>query len=406
MAKTIAEINEKIRAGKAVVVTAEEMISVVQEKGISRAAREVDVVTTGTFGPMCSSGAYFNIGHTAPKIKLGGGKVLLNNVPAYAGLAAVDIYIGATAIQEDDPRNRDYPGEFRYGGGHLIEDLLRGKKVRLSAEAYGTDCYPRREVEAFFGLDDINEAVLFNPRNAYQNYNVAVNLSSDTIYTYMGILKGRLGNANYCSAGQLSPLLNDPLYRATGIGTKIFLGGGTGFVAWHGTQHNPNAPRDDNGLPKSPAGTLALIGDLKEMDPKWLRGTSYIGYGTTLTVGVGIPIPVLDEDICRLTAVRDEDITAPVVEYSHDYPQGTGKTLGQASYAELKSGHITVQGSKVPTTPLSSYPKAREIADILKEWIKEGSFLLSEPVQEIPGTGSRYSFKPFSGSLDRKTVPS
>ena len=81
MAKTIAEINEKIQKGKAVVVTAEEIIDLVKERSIKKAAQEVDVVTTGTFGPMCSSSAYFNIGHAKPRIKLGGGRVYLGNIP-------------------------------------------------------------------------------------------------------------------------------------------------------------------------------------------------------------------------------------------------------------------------------------------------------------------------------------
>jgi len=96
MTKTIDEINEKIKQGKAVVVTAEEIIDIVQEKGIKKAAQEVDVVTTGTFGPMCSSGAYLNIGHSKPRIKLGGGRAYLNDVPAYTGLAAADLFIVPT----------------------------------------------------------------------------------------------------------------------------------------------------------------------------------------------------------------------------------------------------------------------------------------------------------------------
>ena len=117
MAKTIREINEKIKKGTAVVVTAEEIIGIVDEKGVEGAAKEVDIVTTGTFGPMCSSGAYFNIGHTKPKIKLGGGRAYVNEVPVYAGFAAVDVYVGATALPDDDPRNKVFPGEFKYGGG-------------------------------------------------------------------------------------------------------------------------------------------------------------------------------------------------------------------------------------------------------------------------------------------------
>jgi uncharacterized protein (DUF39 family) len=392
--KSIAEINEKIAKGQAVVVTAEEVIDLVKKKGVAKAAKEVDVVTTGTFGPMCSSGAYFNLGHSKPRIKVGGGHVYLNEVPAYAGLAAVDIFIGASATPDDDPRNRSHPGEFNYGGGHVIEELVAGKDIRLVITAYGTDCYPRRKVETWINLESMNEAVLFNIRNAYQNYNVAVNLGERTIYTYMGVLKPNLGNANYCSAGQLSPLLNDPLYKTIGIGTRIFLGGGTGYVAWQGTQHNPSVPRTDNGVPRRPAGTLAVIGDLKEMKPQWLVGTSFVGYGTTLTVGLGVPIPILSEEILSYTAVTDQEIFAPIVDYSEAYPQRSPDVLGEVTYAQLKRGKIKVKGKEVPTASLSSYSRAVEIANTLKDWIQKGGFYLTEPVAPLPSVESGIVFKP------------
>jgi len=394
MAKTIEEINEKIREGKAVVVTAEEIIGIVKQKGVKKAAQEVDVVTTGTFGPMCSSGAYLNIGHSKPRIKLGGGKVYLNDVPAYTGFAAVDVFIGVNALPDDDPRNRIHPGEFNYGGGHVIEELVAGKDVRLVATAYGTDCYPRRRLETWINIRDLNETVLFNIRNAYQNYNVAVNLSNRTIYTYMGVLKSDMGNANYSTAGQLSPLFNDPYYKTIGIGTKIFLGGGTGFVAWHGTQHNPNVLRSDNGVPRRGAGTLSVIGDLKQMSPRWLIGTSMLGYGCTLTVGIGIPIPVLSEEILQYTAISDDGIFAPVIDYSDAYAQLKPDIIDEVSYAQLKNGKIVIQGKEVPTASLSSYSRAVEIATILKEWIISGEFLLTEPVAPLPGVESGITFKP------------
>ncbi len=394
MTKTIEEINEKIREGKAVVVTAEEVTDLVNQKGVAKAAQEVDVVTTGTFGPMCSSGAYLNIGHSKPRIKLGGGRAYLNDVPAYTGLAAADIYIGAGALPDDDPRNRVYPGEFNYGGGHVIEELVAGKDIRLVATGYGTDCYPRKRLETWINIKDLNEAVLFNIRNAYQNYNVAVNLSGKTIYTYMGILKPHLGNANYCSAGQLSPLLNDPFYKTIGIGTKIFLGGGTGFVAWQGTQHNPNVLRSEDGVPRRSAGTLAVIGDLKQMKLRWLVGTSMLGYGCNITVGVGIPIPILSEEILQYTTVTDADIFAPVIDYSKSFPQMKSDILGEVSYAQLKSGKIVIRGKEVPTASLSSYSRAVEIATILKEWILDRKFLLTEPVTPLPGVESGVTFKP------------
>jgi len=393
MTKTIAEINERVRKGQAVVVTAEEIVDLVKKNGVQKTAREVDVVTTGTFGPMCSSGAYFNMGHTKPRIKLGGGRAYFNDVPVYTGFAAVDVYIGCTAVPDDDPRNRTHPGEFNYGGGHVIEEFVAGKDIRLIATAYGTDCYPKKKLETLVNIKDINEAVLFNPRNAYQNYNVAVNLSDKTIYTYMGVLKPRLGNANYCSAGQLSPLLNDPLYKTIGIGTRIFLGGGIGYVAWQGTQHNPSVPRTESGVPRKPAGTLAVIGDLKQMKPEWLRGVSMLGYGPTMAVGIGIPIPILSEEILQHTLVTDEDITATIVDYSEAYPQRQPDTLGEVSYAQLKTGQIEVQGKQLPTASLSSYPKAVEIAQTLKEWIQRGEFILSESVAPLPGVEAGITFK-------------
>ena len=177
--RTIQEINRKIRQGGVVVVTADEMTEIVKKKGAKKAAAEIDVVTTGTFSPMCSSGAFINIGQTKPVIKAS--KVWLNDVPAYAGLAAVDIYIGATEPTEDDPLNRVHPGQFKYGGGHVIHDLVKGKRVSLRADAYGTDCYPNRKVNKRVRLADLPYAALVNPRNGYQNYNCAVNLSDKTI---------------------------------------------------------------------------------------------------------------------------------------------------------------------------------------------------------------------------------
>ena len=385
--KTIEEINTKIRSGTVVVLTAEEIIDVVKKKGSKQTAREVDVVTTGTFAPMCSSGAFFNIKQPKDKMKLGGGFATLNDVPAYAGLAAADIYIGATALPDGDPRNsNDRPGKFRYGGAHVIEELIAGKKVRLRAGAYGTDCYPRKTREQLIGLDDMNNAFLFNPRNCYQNYNVAVNLSDKPIYTYMGKLKPDLGNAYYCSAGQLSPLFNDPYYRTIGIGTRIFFSGAKGYVVWHGTQHNPNVPRMKNGTPLTPAGTVALIGDMRDMSPEWLRAVSFRGYGLTLSVAVGIPIPILDEDIVQSVSVTDADLIAPVVDYSTYYPRGEGEAkIAETTYEELKSGSIHIKGRDVPTGSFSSYAKAREVTQHLKHLIQNGDFFLTQWQAPLPG---------------------
>ncbi len=391
MAKTIAEINEKIRTGQAVVVNAEEIIDIVEEEGVHKAAEQIDVVTTGTFGPMCSSGVMLNIPHTSPKIRIQ--KAWLNNVPAYSGFAAVDFYLGATEIPENDPANEIFPGEFRYGGGYVIEDLVAGKDVFLRAISYGTDCYPRKELETWINIESLRWAALWNPRNGYQNYNVAINRDAKrTIYTYLGVLRPNMGNANYSSAGQLSPLLNDPFFKTIGVGTKIFLGGAEGIICWEGTQHDPDPPRSDNGVPRRGSGTLAVMGDLKQMSAEWLRGTSLTGYGVSLTVGLGIPIPILNEEILRYTAVKDEDICAAIVDYSSDYPNSVDQVVAEVTYKDVKSGKIVIDGKEVKTAGMSSYARAKEIADTLKDWIQHGEFELSQPVRRLR------SQEEFSGS--------
>ncbi|MBM4237019.1 MAG: hypothetical protein FJ151_00860 [Euryarchaeota archaeon] len=378
MKRTYEEINRKIKSGDAVIMTAEEVIDVVERQGIKSAAKEVDVVTTGTFGAMCSSGAFLNFGHSEPPIKMQ--RVWLNDVPAYTGLAAVDAYIGVTELKEN--------GDTDYGGAQVIEELIAGKAVQLKATAYGTDCYPRRKIETYVSLKTLNQAYIYNPRNAYQNYAVATNSSDLTLFTYMGKLLPNYGNATFSSAGQLSPLLKDPQCRTIGIGTRIFLGGGKGFVAWEGTQFNTSVPTK-NGVPVRSARTLAVVGDMREMSAEFVRALIFHRYGISLAIGIGIPIPILDEETMKSVAVTDRDLFAPVLDYS--VQSRNRKPIKEVSYAELRSGSIELLGKKVKTSSLSSYHKARVIADKLKKWIKEGDFLLSEPVEKLP---EERTFKP------------
>lgn len=373
MAKTIEEINQKIKQGNVVVLTAEEIIDYVEENGIKKTAQEVDVVTTATFGPMCSTGAFLNFGHSDPPIKMT--RVWLNDVPAYAGLAAVDAYIGATELSETEGMN--------YGGAYVIQDLISGKPIKLRATAYGTDCYPRKEINTYITKNNINQAYLFNPRNVYQNYSVATNSSDRVIYTYMGKLLPNFGNATYSSAGQLSPLLNDPYYRTIGIGTRIFLAGAQGYIAWYGTQHNPAKERLPNGTPIGAAGTLALIGNLKEMSSKYIKACTFYGYGVSIFIGVGIPIPVVDKEMVEFLKVKDEDIYTEIFDYS--VQRRNRPSYGKVNYKQLRSGKITINGKEVQTGSISSYYKAREIANLLKTWIKEGKFYLTNYVAPLPG---------------------
>ena len=377
MAKSWDEINARIASGEAVVFTAEEFAALAADEGVKAAAKKVDVVTTGTFGPMCSSGVIMNFGHSDPPIRMA--EIWLNDVAAYGGLAAVDTYLGVT--QPSTTRGLEY------GGAHVIEDLLRGRAVRLRATSYGTDCYPRTEIDTWVTLDDLNQAYFFNPRNAYQNYAVAVNTTDRALYTYLGTLLPRLGNATYCSAGALSPLLNDPTYRTIGVGSRIFVAGAPGYIAWEGTQHNPHTDRDEHGVPVRPAGTLAVIADLKQASPEFYSAASFTGYGVSSFMGIGVPIPVLDDDIAATLALTDADLSATIYDYG---VAGRARpSLGTVTYAELRSGTIEIDGKKVSTGPISSLPKARAIATELKRWIAEERFAIAEPLQVLPQVGSQ-----------------
>ena len=380
--KSYEEINARIESKKAVVLTAEEVIGYVDRKGLEETAKEVDVVTTATFGPMCSSGCFLNFGHSKPKMRIT--EAWLDDVSVYSGLAAVDVFLGATQLRQNDPANMNYPGTFLFGGGHVMEKLVAGEKIQLFGLSYGTDDYPRREIRSWFTIKDLNQAVMVNPRNCYQNYNVAINTSDKVIYTYLGKLKANMKNLSYCSAGQLSPLLNDPLYETIGVGTRVWLAGAQGQVYAEGTQHASLCARSANDVPTEGAGTLALTGNMKEMKPEFVRGVSLIGYGVSLSVGVGIPIPILSPGILKRTTVRDRDIQAPVIDYSSDYPERTGRVLCHLNYEQLKQGEVSIEGRQVEVGSMSSYHKALQIANLLNDEIKRGEFLLSKPIRRLP----------------------
>lgn len=383
--KTYEEINQKLKEGKAVVLTAEEVAEMAKSVSPEEIAEKVDVVTTATFGAMCSSGAIINFGHSDPPIRME--KIKLNRVPCYEGLAAVDSYIGATAINPDNPT---------YGGAHVIQDLLEGKDVLLEAWAKGTDCYPRKYISSKININTINDFTLFNPRNAYQNYNVAVNTTNKIIHTYMGTLFPDMKNATYSTSGELSPLLNDPDLKTIGIGTRIFLGGTQGFVIWPGTQFNTARPKNKYGVPVTNAATIAVIGNLKEMSTNYLRAVYYEKYGVSMFVGIGIPIPVVDVEMAKRVSINNSRIETSVLDYGSP---GMPK-LKQVTYEELQSGYIKIEGKKVRTAPVSSLAKAREIAGELKKWLLDGQFEVTKPVQLFPKNKTVNSLKEMEAEND------
>ncbi|MBD1996021.1 homocysteine biosynthesis protein [Leptolyngbya sp. FACHB-541] len=388
--RTVNEINHKIKQQQAVVWTVEELKVRVKEVGVTQAAKEVDVVTTGTFEPMESSGAVLNLGHTDPPIKIR--QCWMDGVLAYSGFGAVDLYLGATQMTEyssmgeladaDERDSRSRNAVRDRGGGHVIADLIAGKPVHLRAIGQVTDCYSRASLETTITRETINQFYLYNPRNVYQNFIVGVNGGDRPLFTYLGPLQPQLANAVYSNPGAVSPLLNDPDLKLIGIGTRVFLGGGEGYVAWEGTQHFPLQKRLPNRTPIGPAATLALIGDAKQMSPRWVKGCYFKSYGPSIMIGVGIPLPVLNEEVVVRCAVQDQDLVAPVVDFS--IPRRVRPTFGLVSYAQLKTGRLTIDGKSVRVAPLASIFLSRQVALELKQWIEAGKFTLTEPVAPIP----------------------
>jgi uncharacterized protein (DUF39 family) len=388
MLKSYSDINKKIRDGSVNVITAEEMVELVKKEGLEYAAESVDVVTTGTFGCMCLSGAFFNLKQPDPPIKID--SITLDGVPAYHGNAAADFYLGVTKSKQDPLFSREKNQENQvnsvaidenyhihkvrnqnYGGGHVLERLVNKESIKILATSLGTDCYPRKSLELAVTLDDFNQAYLLNPRNAYQNYVCAVNSSDKPIYTYMGKLLPNLQNGTFGGVGTLSPLNNDPTYKTIGLGTKIFLGGGPGVILGEGTQHNP----------KTQFGNVMVKGDLKQMSPEFITGADIEGYGVSCFIGLGIPIPILDESLAATTSKDDSKLFTEIMDYStgtRDRP-----ILKKVSYQELKSGKVELNGKQIPVSSTSSLYKSRKIAKILKKWIKYNRFLLNAPITSL-----------------------
>ena len=379
--RTIAEINQKIVDRQATVWTVEELKKQIKKIGSKKAYQTVDVISTGTFEPMESSGAIINLGHTDPPIKIR--QCWLDGVPAYAGLGAVDLYLGATAlVDKDESENNINNAIVEKGGAHVIEKLIAGESVTIKALGHVTDCYPRATWEASINVNSINQFYLYNPRNLYQNFIVGVNSGDRTLYTYLGPLLPRLANAVYSNLGAISPLLNDPDLETIGIGTKIFLGGAQGIIVGEGTQHFPLQKRLDNRTPIGPASTLTLTADAKKMDRQWVRGCYFKNYGPSLMLGVGVPIPVLNEKVIQHCAVEDKDIVAPVVDFS--IPRRVRPSFGLVNYAQLKHGKIKIEGQTVRVAPVASIYLSRQVAQALKQCILDGDFTLTEPVAPIP----------------------
>jgi len=366
--KSIDEINKKIKEKKAVILTASQAKEMAEEEGVKSLAEKCDVVTTATYSPMCSSGVFINSGHTNPHMKMQ--EVFLDDVQAYGGIACADFYLGATQESTHDKT---------YGGAHVIQKLVKREKISFKADGTSTDCYPKSKFTKEITIDDLNQVYFFNPRNCYQNYNAACNTSDKELKTYMGSLLPNLGSVNFAGAGEISPLMNDPYLQTIGIGTRIFFCGGEGFISWEGTQYNDSVMRNKKThLPISPSATLAITADLRQVKPEFISPLFIKGYGVSLYISIGIPIPVINADMAHAVSVRNKDIITQV----HDF--ASRETVGTLTYDQLLKNNIRLFDKKPVSRTMSKIRNAYKITEILKKQIEAGTFELTQPVKPLP----------------------
>ena len=369
MTRTIEEINEKIKSGKAHVLTAQEAKSVIKEKGVSYLFQSTDVVTFASFEMHTDALVHLDFGQTDPLIYFS--EAFINNVPAYP-IGPTDLVVSVIAQARDNPQ---------YSGSHILEDLVNKKDLNLKTIGKNLEVFTNKEFETWFNLSQLNHGRLLLNQAVTQNNIVATNSGTKDINSHMGTLIAKMENSTFNSSSYLNPLINDPYCKHIGIGTKIWIAGAQGLVIGHGSYHNPNQKRNNLGIPVGPATTVSAITDISDMSPKWVRGGYIKSFGPVLFIGVGIPIPLLDEETARNISITDENIHSTLVDFS--IPRRTKPTFGQCTYEELRTSTVVINKKPTLTAPLSSMSYAIEICSELKKSITKGDFYLTKKTSDI-----------------------
>jgi putative methanogenesis marker 16 metalloprotein len=286
--KTLEAINRKIQEGSAKVWAACEFKERVRS-GETVTARDVDVVTCGTFGVMSGTMAALSI-PVSPGGFVRAEQVWLNGVPAYPGpcpnenLGIIDVIVFGTA----------HAGR-KYGGGHLFRDIVSGKSIEVVVQAEG------REFVSSVRLPDLGFARIITTRSAFKNYYACVNPNRSVIHTIFSVtgLSGPCTEATFSGCGEINPLQNDPSLRTIGPGTRILVNGGIGYVMGTGTRSTPGRPN------------LSVYADMAGMVPE-LMGGFVTSAGPECLASFAVPVPVLDDRSVADLSILNEHIPLPV----------------------------------------------------------------------------------------------
>ena len=312
MERSFSEIRAKVDRGEAVVLTAREVSEVLADGG-RVSLQEVDVVTCATRAVMSGTYAVLSFPAAPPGSFRRAIGVTLNGVPGIVGpcpnerLGIVDLIVFGTAASREEPR---------YGGGHLLRDLVEGEEVRVEVE---TDTGSALEVD--LKLADMPTARLFGTRHSFKNYSAFVNPGEERVATifHATTFDPCWNGASVSGCGRMNPLENDPLLETIGVGTRVLINGAEGFVLGRGTRSSPDRP------------SLSGYADMHGMDPEYMGGFG-TSAGPECISSWAVPIPVLREGILERMAGLEGSIPLPVVDVA------SRQELGRATYADVWEG--------------------------------------------------------------------
>jgi len=298
--RTIPEIQDKIDAGDAIVLTATE-ISARIRAGEDIKLEDVDVVTTATRGIMSGTYAVLSFKVSEPDSFVKASEVLLNGVPAVVGpcpnerLGILDLIVLGTAHSKFDPN---------YGGGHLFREMVEGKNIKVDVTTSEGDHF---SVET--RLSEIPYAKLNATRHSFKNYRAFVNPGKESIKTIFHALpfEGEFKEMTFCGCGELNPIENDPKLETIGIGTRVLLNGADGFVTGAGTRSAPDNPN------------LTGFADMHDMTPEYMGGF-VTSAGPEIINTWAVPIPILHKGMLENILKLDKEIPLKLVDLAGRIP--------------------------------------------------------------------------------------
>ncbi|MGD1060012.1 MAG: methanogenesis marker 16 metalloprotein [Methanomassiliicoccales archaeon] len=291
MRSSIEDINERLRKGEAVVLTAQEVRESLREDG--SAPKDVDVVTCGTRGLMSGTYAILSFPVSKPGTFERASSASLNGVPAIPGpcpnerLGIVDLMVLGTSVSPDDRR---------YGAGHLFRDLADEQGIDVEVKTNEGD-----QISANVKLEEMKTAKLLATRHAFRNYLAIVNSGNRAMNSifHPSVFAPSMSELTFSGCGSLNPIQNDPELHMIGIGTRVLVNGAVGYITGTGTRSSPASPN------------LMMIADMKGMSPEYMGGFQ-TSAGPECAVTWGVAIPVIDDSVRKAISVLDRDIPLPV----------------------------------------------------------------------------------------------